>query len=46
MRFVCVCDYVLQCIQWVAQDNPSSSSVAQRCQKVGHPASSVVGKEV
>ena len=30
-------DYVSQCIQCVAQDNSSSPSVAQRCQKVGHP---------
>ena len=33
MRFFC--EYVSQCIYSVAQDN-SSSSVAQRCQKVGH----------
>ena len=34
MRFFC--DYVSQCISCVAQDNYSSSSVAQRHQKVGH----------
>ena len=31
------CDYVSQCVSCVAQDNSSSSSVAQRHQKVGHP---------
>ena len=35
MRFFC--DYVSQCISCVAQDNSSSSSVAQRHQKVRHP---------
>ena len=33
MRFLC--DYISQCIYCVAQNN-SSSSVVQRCQKVGH----------
>ena len=31
------CDYVLRCIECVAQDNSFSSSVAQRRRKVGHP---------
>ena len=31
---MCVCDYVSQCISWVVQSN-FSSSVAQRCHKVG-----------
>ena len=35
--FLCVCDYVSQCIYCVAHDNSSSSSVAQRHRKVGHP---------
>ena len=35
MRYFC--DYMLQCIECVAQDNSSSSSVAQRHQKLGPP---------
>ena len=35
MRFVCFC-YCL-CIECVARDNSSSSSVAQRCRKAGQP---------
>ena len=40
MRFFCFCQCL--CISCVAQDNSSSSSVAQGCQKFGHPCNQKV----